>query len=200
MALVTGTVLTAVAAFALAHAATPGVPSVVALAGTVLAYLGVGQWSEGLRLQGDNAGTVPLVGLEPSTESSTHLVAPGAAYVLVTLVVGGATVALGGASAIGLPWAVVVGAAVLGAQLMAAFRPLPGGNASMISPGGRIGTMLLAYAVPLLAAVVVGTGATAMLGSSTLRGQAPVALLLGSALVVAWGRHRVRALTDAHRD
>ncbi|GAA1875230.1 hypothetical protein [Lapillicoccus jejuensis] len=199
-ALVTGVALTGVGAFAVVHAATPGVPSVVALAGTVLAYLGVGQWAEGLRLQGDNSGTVPLVGLDPSTEALTHLVVPGAAYGLVTLVVGGATVALGGASALGLPWALVLGAAVLGAQLMAAFRPLPGGDASLISPGGRLGTMLLAYAVPLIAAAVVGTGATAMLGSASLRGQAPVALLIGSALVVAWGRHRVRALTDAHRD
>ncbi|MEO3937683.1 hypothetical protein V3N99_13130 [Dermatophilaceae bacterium Soc4.6] len=196
-ALVTGVVLSGTAAYGLAHAATPGVPSVVALAALLVGYLGIGQWCEGLRMQGDNAGTPPLIGLSARTEALAHLVAPTALYAVTALAVGAAASVSGGVAALGVAWAVVMVAPLLGGQLMAAFRGLP--PAAVFAPGRGIGTTALWYSVPLLSPAVVGTAVTAMLTSSALRTQAPVALVLGGYLLLTWGLRRVRTLTDAHR-
>ena len=195
--LVTGLLLSGAAAYGLAHAATPGVPSVVALAALLVGYLGVGQWCEGLRMQGDNAGTPPLIGLSARTEAVGHLVVPTALYALTTLLVDGAALRQGGVSTLGVAWALVMVAPLLGGQLMAAFRGLP--PAAVFAPGRGIGSTALWYAVPLLAPAVVGTAVTAMLTSTVLGAQAPLALVIGGYLLVTWGLRRVRLLTDAHR-
>ncbi|MDQ2755904.1 MAG: hypothetical protein M3Y71_04995, partial [Actinomycetota bacterium] len=159
--------------------------------------LGLGQWCEGLRLQGDNAGTPPLIGLAARTEALAHLVVPATLYAVTALIVDGAALLQGGVSTLGVAWAVVMVAPLVGGQLMAAFRGLP--PAAVFAPGRGIGTTALWYAVPLLTPAVVGTAVTAMLTSTGLRTQAPLALVIGGYLLVTWGLRRVRTLTDAHR-
>ena len=195
--LVTGLVLCVVAAYGLVHVTTRGVPSIIALGAMLLAYLGVGQWAEGLRLQGDNTGTPPLIGLPARTEALAHLVVPGALYVVVALVVGGVTVATGAGSLLGIGWAVVMVVLLLAAQLMAAFRGLP--PAAVFAPGRGVGTTALWYAIPLLVPAIVGTAATAMLTSRTLASQSFIVVVAGSYGAFLWGLRKVRTLTEAHR-
>ncbi|MEO7061434.1 MAG: hypothetical protein ABI083_17075 [Lapillicoccus sp.] len=196
-ALVTGLVLAGLAAYGLVHSATLGTPSVIALASLLVGYFGVGQWSEGLRLQGDNAGTPPLIGLPARTEALAHLVVPGLLYAVLTLVIGGVTLVLGGGSGLGIGWAVTMVVLLLGAQLMAAFRGLP--PMAVFTPGRGIGTTALWYAVPLLVPAIVGTAATALL-TSRFASNAPVVLILGSYGAFLYGLRKVRTLTEAHRD
>jgi hypothetical protein len=194
--LVTGLVLTAAAAYALVHASGPGTPSVIALAGLVLAYVGVSTWSEGLRLQGDNAGTPPLLGIAPLNEAAAHLVVPAAGYAVTTLVVGLASVALGHATLLGVGWALVLGGLLVAAQAMAAFRGLPPVN--LFSPGSGVVTTVLWYAVPLLVPVVCGTAATALL-TADRPSPAVAVLMLTTYLAGLYARRRVRVLVEAHR-
>ena len=196
-ALVTGTVLSGLAAYGLVHSASRGTPSVIALVCLLVGYFGVGAWSEGLRLQGDNTGTPPLIGLPARTEALAHLVLPGLLYAVVALVVGGVTLALGGGSGLGIGWAVVMVWLLLGPQLMAAFRGLP--PMAVFTPGRGIGTTALWYAVPMLVPAVVGTASTALLTSS-LAANAPLVLILGSYAAFLYGLRKVRTLNEAHRD
>ncbi|MEP6797478.1 MAG: hypothetical protein ABI890_04980 [Lapillicoccus sp.] len=196
-ALVTGLALVAVAASGLEHSATPGTPSVIALGALFVGYFGIGAWSEGLRLQGDNAGTPPLIGVPARTEALAHLITPGLLYVGVCLVVGAATAATGGGSGFGIGWAAIMVAVLLAGQLMAAFRGLP--PISLFAPGRGIGTTLLWYSVPMFVPAVVGTASTALLTSS-LSSNAPLVVALGSYAAFLFGLRRVRLLTDAHRE
>jgi hypothetical protein len=185
-----------VAAYALVHASAPGTPSIVALVGLALAYLGVSMWSEGLRLQGDNAGTPPLLGMPPANEAAAHLVVPGAGYVGTVLLVGLGSLALGQATVLDVGWALVLGGLLTAAQAMAAFRGLP--PVSLFSPGTGLVTTMLWYAVPFLVPVVCGTAATAALTA----GRLSTALLVVAAttwLAVLYARRRVRVLFDSHR-
>lgn len=196
-ALVTGLVLAGLAAYGLAHSATPGTPSVIALASLLVGYFGVGQWSEGLRLQGDNTGTPPLIGLAPRTEALAHLVVPGLLYAGLTIVVGGVLLAFGEGSGLGIGWGVVMVALLLGSQLMAAFRGLP--PMAVFGPGRGVGTTALWYAVPMLVPAIVGTASTALL-TSRFASNAPVVLIVGSYGAFLYGLRKVRKLTEAHRD
>jgi hypothetical protein len=193
-----GLVLVVAAALALVQSSAPSTPSILALVGLGLGYLGVSLWSEGLRMQGDNAGTPPLLGMAPADEAYAHLVVPGAGYLLTVLVVGlSGLLGVGGAASwLGIGWAVLLGALLLAAQVMAAFRGLPPVN--LFSPGTGVATTVLWYAVPVLVPLVCGTGATALLTS----GRASTAVLvLGvtSYAAVMYARRRVRVLFAAHR-
>jgi hypothetical protein len=193
---VAGLLLVAAGGYALVQSATPGTPSIIALAGLVLAYLGVSAWSEGLRLQGDNAGTPPLLGLDPSSEAAAHLVLPGVGYVVTVLVVGGLAVVLAHATVLGIVWAVLMVGLLLAAQLMAAFRGLP--PAGIFSPNAGVPVMILWYAVPVLVPVASGTAASAFLasGGTTL---AVVVLGVTTWFSVLYARRRVRVLFEQHR-
>ena len=195
-AAVTGLVLTAAAAYGLVLASAPGTPSIIALVGLALAYLGVSTWSEGLRLQGDNAGTPPLLGLAPAEESVAHLVVPTAGYVGTVLVVGVASALSGHASWFGVGWALLLGGLVLAAPMMAAFRGLPPVN--LFSPGSGVAITVLWYAVPFLVPVVCGTAATALL-TSDRPSLAFSVLLVTTWFATLYARRRVRVLFDAHR-
>ena len=195
-AAVTGLVLTATAAWGLVLASAPGTPSIIALAGLALAYLGVSTWSEGLRLQGDNAGTPPLLGLAPSDEALAHLVVPAAGFVGTVLVVGAASTLSGAASWFGVGWALLLGGLVLAAPMMAAFRGLPPVN--LFSPGSGVAITVLWYAVPFLVPVVCGTAATALL-TADRPSLAFVVLLATTWFATLYARRRVRVLFDAHR-
>ncbi|MDQ2781087.1 MAG: hypothetical protein M3Y26_00920 [Actinomycetota bacterium] len=192
----TGLVLTAGAAYGLVRSAEPGTPSVIALGSLVLGYLGVSTWSEGLRLQGDNAGTPPLIGLAPMRETLAHLVLPGVGYLLTVLVMGGVSLAAGHASALGLIWAVLLLGILLAAQVMAAFRGLP--PVGLFSPTTGVPVTILWYSVPLLTPVVCGTAATAAL---TAARPSTAVLVLGVTTYAAalYARRRVRVLFEGHR-
>jgi len=193
---VTGLVLTGAAAYGLVRASAPGTPSVIALGGVALAYLGVSTWSEGLRLQGDNAGTPPLLGLAPADEALAHLVLPGAGFAGTVLVVGSASVLSGHTSWFGVAWALLLGGLLLAAPMMAAFRGLPPVN--LFSPGTGVATTVLWYSVPFLVPVVCGTAATALL-TADRPSAAFLVLLVTTWLASLYARRRVRVLFDAHR-
>ena len=197
-AVATGTVLVAAAAYLLVHATHPGTPSLISLAGLVLAYLGVGQWAEGLRLHADSCGTPPLFGLPPQSQALAHLVAPGLLYLTVSLVVGTAVVLTGGGLVVGVAWALAMVVLLLAAQLMAAFRGLP--PTDLFAMGRGVGLVVLWHSVPLLVPAVVGTAATALLVSGSMAATGLSVLAVGSWAAFAYGQRRVRVLVDAHRD
>lgn len=195
-AALTGLVLTAAAAYGLVRASAPGTPSIIALGGLALAYLGVSTWSEGLRLQGDNAGTPPLLGMAPADEALAHLVVPAAGYVGTVLVVGAASAVSGHTSWFGVGWALLLGGLLLAAPMMAAFRGLPPVN--LFSPGSGVAITVLWYAVPFLVPVVCGTAATALL-TADRASPAFLVLLATTWFATLYARRRVRVLFDAHR-
>lgn len=195
-AALTGLVLTAAAAYGLVRASAPGTPSIIALGGLALAYLGVSTWSEGLRLQGDNAGTPPLLGMAPADEALAHLVVPAAGYVGTVLVVGAASAVSEHTSWFGVGWALLLGGLLLAAPMMAAFRGLPPVN--LFSPGSGVAITVLWYAVPFLVPVVCGTAATALL-TADRASPAFLVLLATTWFATLYARRRVRVLFDAHR-
>lgn len=193
---VAGLLLVAAGGYALVQSATPGTPSIIALVGLVAAYLGVSAWSEGLRLQGDNAGTPPLLGLDPSSEATAHLVLPGAGYILTVLVVGGLAVLFAQATVVGIVWALLMAGLLLAAQVMAAFRGLP--PSGIFSPNAGVPVMVLWYAVPVLVPMVCGTAASAFLsaGGTTT---AVAVLATTTWFAVLYARRRIRVLFEHHR-
>lgn len=194
-ALVTGLVLSGAAAYCLVHGSAPSVPSFVAFASLVVGYFGVGSWAEGMRLQGDNAGTPPLLGIDFRREALAHLVVPTALYAGVTLLVGVVSVLLG-ASPGGLLWALLLTGLLSTAHLMAAYRGLP--PMSLFGPGRGVPTMVLWYGRPLLVALIFGTAATAFVTSGSPLGGL---LLLAVATwgTTLFGLRCVRLLDEAHR-
>lgn len=195
-AALTGLVLTGAGAYLLVFASAPGTPSVVALAGMLLAYLGVSTWSEGLRLQGDNAGTPPLIGLAPELEARAHLILPGLGYLLCVAVTGALALALGHASAFGLVWAVLLGGLLLATQVMAAFRGLP--PSAIYSPQAGVPAMILWYGIPVIVALVCGTASTAFI-TAAKGGAGAAALVITTTLAIVYARSRVTSLFDGHR-
>jgi len=194
--LVLGTVLSAGGCWALAHATVRGVPSFVAFVGVLACYLGYGAWAEGLRLQGDNAGTPPLIGLRFGHEALAHLVVPSVLHAATGLVVGGVVMVTSGAGVAAVLWPPAMVALLGGAHLMAAFRGLP--PAALFSPGSAVVSVTFWYSRPLLLTVIGGVAASALLTRSGPSNTVAV-LLLASYAAVMLGRRRVRLLEEAHR-
>lgn len=192
-AALTGLVFVLGAAYGLVSAAQAGVPSIIALASLVLAYLGVSLCCEGLRLQGDNAGTPPLLGLTPVREAVAHLVLPGTCYLGAVVLVGAASLATGHADVVAVAWTVLLAGLVLCAQVMAAFRGLP--PTGLFSPTTGVPVTILWYSVPLLVPVVCGTAATALLTSGRVS-TALLVLVLTSWFAYLYARRRVRVLFE----
>lgn len=195
-ALLVGAVLSGAGCWALAESTTPGVPNIVAFVGVVACYLGYGAWAEGLRLQGDNAGTPPLIGLAYGQEALAHLVTPSILYAVVALLAGGAVTLASGGGAVALAWPLAMVALVAGAHLMASFRGLP--PISLFSPGSAVLSVTFWYARPLLLTVIAGVAATALLTRSGAS-NALMVLVLASYAAVTFGRRRVRLLDEGHR-
>lgn len=196
-ALVVGLVLVGAGSWSLAHATVPGVPNIVAFVGTVAGYLGYGAWAEGLRLQGDNAGTPPLLGLGYRREALAHLVTPSALYAGVALLTGlGVLLTAPGAGVAAALWPPSTVALMAGAHLMAAFRGLP--PVTLFSPGSAVVSVAFWYSRPLLLTVIGGVAATALLTRSSLSTTLMV-LALASYATIAFGRRRVRLLDEGHR-
>jgi hypothetical protein len=194
--LVVGAVLSAGGCWALAHATVRGVPSFIAFLGVIACYLGYGAWAEGLRLQGDNAGTPPLIGLRFGHEALAHLVVPSLLYAATGMLVGGLVAATSGAGLAAVLWPPAMVALVGGAHLMAAFRGLP--PATLFSPGSAVVSVTFWYARPLLLTVIGGVAASALLTRSGPSNAVGV-LVLASYAAVMLGRRRVRLLDEAHR-
>jgi hypothetical protein len=195
-ALLVGAVLSGAGCWAMAHATTPGVPSIVAFVGVIACYLGFGAWAEGMRLQGDNAGTPPLIGLAYGQEAVAHLVAPSLVYAVVALIAGGAVTLTSNAGGVALVWPLAMVALVGGAHLMAAFRGLP--PVSLFSPGSAVMSVAFWYSRPLLLTIIGGVAATALLTRSGAS-NAVLVLTLASYAAVMFGRRRVRLLDEGHR-
>jgi hypothetical protein len=196
-ALVVGAVLVGAGCWSLAHATIAGVPNIVAFVGTLSCYLGYGAWAEGLRLQGDNAGTTPLIGLAYGKEALAHLVTPSALYAVVALLTGTTVLATApGAGLAAVVWPLALVALVAGAHLMAAFRGLP--PVSLFSPGSAVVSVAFWYSRPLLLTIIGGVAATALLTRSSLS-NALMVLVLASYAAVTFGRRRVRLLDEGHR-
>lgn len=190
-------------------------PAALSWLAVAACYLGFGWWAEGVRLQGDNGGTTPLLGVWGRREALAHLVTPMTLFVLVSGVVAlgvGAlgssapvgTVAVGGLVADGLVadglgpagWLVVLGLGVAGAQLRAAFRGQPPALAFIPTSGPMV--LALWYATPLVLSVLGGGAATLALASAGAA-RAVVPGSVGALLVLWWGLSRVDALEASHR-
>jgi hypothetical protein len=194
--LVVGAVLSAGGCWALAHATVRGVPNFIAFLGVIACYLGYGAWAEGLRLQGDNAGTPPLIGLRFGHEALAHLVVPSVLYVATGLLAGAVVVVTSGAGVVAVLWPPAMVALLGGAHLMAAFRGLP--PATLFSPGSAVVSITFWYARPLLLTIIGGVAASALLTRSSPSNTMAV-LVLASYAAVMLGRRRVRLLDEAHR-
>ncbi len=191
----------------------PAAPSAITWLAVVGCYLGFGWWAEGLRLQGDNGGTTPMLGVWGRREALAHLVAPSALFAVVagvmaltvgTVVSPGATGAgaartgFAGSALAPAGWLVVLLLGVAGAQLLAAFR----GRPPLMAFLPESGPMLLAlwFARPIVVAVVGGGGLTALASSRGLGPGLAVVAAAGALLTVWWGLSRVDALESAHRE
>ena len=190
-----GIALSGLAAYGLVHGSAPSVPSFVAFVSLLVGYVGIGSWAEGMRLQGDNAGTPPILGIDFRREALAHLILPTALYVGVTLLVGVLSVLLG-AGVGGLGWALLMAGLLGAAHLMAAFRGLP--PMSLLGPARGVPAMVLWYGRPLLVAIIFGTAATAFVtaGSPGTGVLLLVAVTWGTTL---FGLRSVRLLDEAHR-
>ena len=193
----TGLVLTGAAAYALVHASGPGTPSVIALAGLVLAYLGVSAWSEGLRLQGDNAGTPPLLGHRAAGRGAGP---PRRSRTSATWARWPWSVGVRRRSAT-RRWSASAGPSC---SPVCSWRPRrwpPSGVCRRSTCSRRAAasvTTVLWYAVPLLVPVVCGTAATALLTAD--RASLAVSVLMGTTYLAGlYARRRVRVLVEAHR-
>jgi hypothetical protein len=195
--LITGAVLCAGGCWALAHATIQGVPTLVAFAGTLASYLGFGAWAEGMRLQGDNAGTPPLIGLAYGREALAHLVVPSFLYSVVALVAGAAVALTSPTAGVAAEvWPLALVALFGGAHLMAAFRGLP--PVSLFSPGSAVVSVSFWYSRPVLLTLIGAVAATALLTRSG-PSNAVMVLVVASYAAVTFGRRRVRLLDEGHR-
>lgn len=179
----------------------PEVPVALAVVSVAALYLGVGVWAEGLRLLGDTLGTPRLSGLGLGTEAGAHTVLPASLFVLVALPLSLGVHVLVPGTAVGvaslLLWVAGVGAFVLAAQWVAAFRGRPPFLAFLPDVGPMLMTLWFARSL-LLCAVVAGllTSRAAHLGVV-----GPSGLWLAFAVAVSWwwGRSTLRSAANEHR-
>ncbi|MCA1780746.1 MAG: hypothetical protein ABR500_07925 [Dermatophilaceae bacterium] len=178
----------------------PAVPVVVAVACGLVLHLGFSIAAEGLRLQGDNAGTPSLLGLSTRSEAFGHLAVPlllsGGTAVLTAAAVGLTREA---SSAYVLPavgWMVLMVAVVLGTATASAFR----GSAPLSVFLPEAGPIMLLVWVSRQA--IVAAGAVGGLTASAAR-LSPQEALLPAVMVamaaVVWGFRRVDAVAMEHR-
>lgn len=200
--LLSGTLLAAPGAAGVAWSLSdPEVPMAFAVVAVAALYLGVGVWAEGLRLLGDTFGTPGLSGLGLGAEAAAHTVLPASLFVaaglplalVVRVLVPGSAVAVGGV----LLWMVGVGALVLAAQWVTAFRGRPPFLAFIPDVGPVIMTLWFARSLALCA--VAGGLLTARAAHDGVVGPAGLTLGVTVALTGLWGRRTLRAAADEHR-
>ena len=169
----------------------PAAPGAAVTMGLVPLYFGFGAWAEGLRMQADNIGTPALLGLGALTEACAHLVVPVALTVLTLGAWFAPLSAVAAPSPASVLVLVTVVALLVGGHLLAAFRGAP---PTASGPQG----LVFWYVTPIIAVVLLGSS-VAFLVRSPHPGLLQVVLWLVAA-VVAWGVHRLRRLTELHRD
>lgn len=178
----------------------PAAPAVVAVACGLVLHLGFSAAAEGLRLQGDNAGTPSLLGFSTRAEALGHLAVP--------LLISGGT-ALLTAAAVGLTreasvayvlpavgWMALMVTVVLGTATASAFR----GSAPLsvfLPEAGPIMLLVWVSRQAMVAAGAVG-GLTASAAQLSIREALLPAVMVGLA-AVAWGFRRVDAVAMEHR-
>lgn len=202
-------------------------PLWTSLLGGIVASAGLLGAAEGLRLQGDNVGTPPLLGIPPRHEAIAHLTLPALLYAGCVTLAGSGLALLGRVTPEATPWVTALGGIMLGHALIGAFRglaPVP-----VFSPGMGIPALIAwALAPGLFAwlAVVVcverargavhaaalGAAADPASAANSVAASAANAASLGAvsgalsllgALTVGflgWGFHRQQVQTDTHRD
>ena len=179
----------------------PAVPVIVGFAAGLLLHLGFSTAAEGLRLQGDNTGTPPLLGFSARTEALGHLVLPvvvcGATATLTAAVVGW----VGGASGayvLGLvAFTALAVLVVAGTTTASAFR---GGAPiqAFLPESGPVAMLIWLARQAIVATIVIGG-----LGAWATRAELTTALMaaaLAAATTLWWGLQRVAAVTLEHRD
>lgn len=181
----------------------PRVPLVVACLAMIPAYFGFGAWAEGVRLQGDNAGTPPLIGLLFRDEALSHLVSPVTLFVVVGgLAASGAAWLVAGTlswvvvgSVVG--WVVLLTVLLAGMTLAAAFRGQPPMSAfrSGSGPYGMLGWL----AIPLGYTILAGGLPTAFAGQRGIQSLLFV-MVVAALAAVWWGLTRMRKQELAHRE
>jgi len=182
----------------LLHAA---VPRIVAAAAGLALHLGFASAAEGLRLQGDNTGTPPLLGFSTRGEALGHLVLPlvvcgVAAKTTAALVAWSAGVS--GAYVIGsIAWAGLMVVVVAGTVMASAFRG--GAPLQAFMPQSGPVTMIFWVARQLLVASAVVTVLTGWAARDGL-GLPLAAAVLAALGCLRWGLSRVKAVTLEHRD
>jgi len=167
----------------------PRTPTMAPLVCLILAYLGFGAWCEGLRLHADNSGTSRLLGLPYRDTALAHLAVPVSAWAVTALVVGLGLSLAGLVTPTAIVWALLTGALLAGAHLMASFRGLP--PVGVFGPNAGVPAMVFWYSKPVLATLLIGTGTTAWAARAATPEAAFLTLLILTAGVVAWGRSLV---------
>lgn len=179
----------------------PAVPVIVALAGGLVLHLGFSAAAEGLRLQGDNAGTPPLLGFSFRAEATGHLALPllvSGGTALVTAAVVGWSREASTAYILGTAgWMTLMVAMAAGTTMASAFR----GSAPVQAFMPESGPMMMAFWMSrqaLVAALALGltTAAVPRLGVTP----ALWAAVLLALTLVRWGFTRVREVALEHRE
>lgn len=197
-----GLLLTALGCAGIAWSlADPAVPPFLTCLCTLACQLGVGQWSEGLRLHADGLGAPSLSGLAPGREALAHTVAPllllAATWVAAATLVWGALrpYDLLTSVATGAGWLVVLVVAFGATQWLVAFRGRPPVGAFLPETGPS--AMLAWQLRPNVAAVALGA-------LPALAARMPLTpLLLGVVVLVVlglWARACYRTVWSDHRD
>jgi hypothetical protein len=200
--LVSGALLTVPGAAGVAWAASdPGVPVALAVVAVAVTYLGVGVWAEGLRLLGDTLGTPRLSGLPLGTEAAAHTVLPASLFLGLAVPVGLVVHGLVPAPAVGVSalvlWLVGLGALVLGAQWVTAFRSRPPFLSFLPEVGPMV--MTLWFARSLLLCAAVGGLLTAQVARVGVLGPVGAWLVVAVGLAWWWGRGALRSASLEHR-
>lgn len=195
------------------------------LLGAFVASAGLLGAAEGLRLQGDNVGTPPLLGIPPRHEAVAHLALPALLYAGCVTLAGTGLALAGRVSPEAMPWVTALGGIILGQALIGAFRGLA--PTPVFSPGVGIPALIAWALAPGLfawlallvcverargavqAVAAVATGAATDPASVDAAASAAGSLdavtgalsLLGALTVgfLGWGFHRQQVQTDAHR-
>ncbi|HHU08783.1 MAG TPA: hypothetical protein GXZ60_02005 [Intrasporangiaceae bacterium] len=196
-----GTAVTVLAAAGLTWSLLqPAVPVVVALLAGLALHLGFSTTAEGLRLQGDNAGTPPLLGLSFRTEALAHLAVPlllcGGSAVLTTALVGWLD-GVRDAYLLGtVGWIALMILIVTGTTTASAFRG--GAPVSAFLPGA--GPQAMAFWVARQAIVAAAAvGGLAAAASRLPTGQVLLTGILLAMTCLWWGLQRVRSVALEHR-
>jgi hypothetical protein len=186
----------------LAGAGATATPWLLLLAASVALQAGYRTLTEGLRLQADSCGTPALLGLEPRAQALTHLVVPSALYAVSVAAAAAVCSPLWGVRLVAV-WPLALVGILAGLALGTAFRGLAPG--AVFSPRMGMPALLAWAAAPsltVLLALVVITGLAwpALLGTVPGDPAGPAAAYAAAtAGFLAWGLHRQRALTEAHR-